>query len=166
MSRTNRNFVIAYILLVGVPVIGLVGVLKAGRSLSAPVSVDGTWRIQTDLDRLASFPCLTSLGSIKGSDVVISQSGRNLIVTLGNGSKVTGSGMIEGTRLTASVQRSEAWAGGGCGNDHLLALTATVDQKAEPASFEGLLSINGCPSCTPVQFRAVRASRAGSKGAH
>ena len=165
MSRATRNFIIAYILLVGVPVIGLVGVVEAGRNLIAPLSVDGAWRIQADFDQLASSHCLKSLGSIRDTDLMISQSGKNLIITLSDGSKATGSGIIEGTRLTASVQPSESRAGTGRGNDGLLALNATVDQKAAPGFFEGLLSVGG-PSCTPVQFRAVRSDRAGSKQAH
>ena len=32
MVQSNRNFIIAYILLVGLPVLGLIGVLKTGRS--------------------------------------------------------------------------------------------------------------------------------------
>ena len=48
MSPTNRNFVMAYIVLVGLPLLGLVGVLRNGRALSAPVSVEGRWTFQAD----------------------------------------------------------------------------------------------------------------------
>ena len=34
MVQSNRNFIIAYILLVGLPVLGLIGVLKTGRRVS------------------------------------------------------------------------------------------------------------------------------------
>lgn len=164
MFRANRNFVIAYILLVGFPLLGLVGVLRTGRDLTAPLSVDGTWRIQTDVNQLAAMPCSGSIGSIQDTDVVISQSGKNLILNL---DKATASGVIEGTTLTASVQPSVAWARESlCGNDRLLALTATVDAKADPRSLMGVLSDNRCPSCTPVRFHAVRQPRAVRKGVH
>ena len=48
MPHTNRNFVVAYILLVGLAVARLRGVLKSGRSLTAPISVDGTWKVEAD----------------------------------------------------------------------------------------------------------------------
>ncbi len=38
MSKTSRNFVVAYVLLVGIPILALVGMLRWGNSLTAPVS--------------------------------------------------------------------------------------------------------------------------------
>src|SRR5208283_757233 len=46
MSRTNRNFVFAYTFLVILPLAGLAGILKTGRNLTAPVSIDGVWILQ------------------------------------------------------------------------------------------------------------------------
>ncbi len=39
MSPSNRKFVLAYILLVGLPLLGLIGVLRAGRNLAAPAAI-------------------------------------------------------------------------------------------------------------------------------
>jgi len=164
MSRTNRNFLIAYILLVGLPVVGLVGVLKAGNNLNAPVSVDGIWKFQTA--RSGSFPCLKSLDSFQDTEVAISQSGKSLVMNLNNGAKGNGSGIIEGTTLRALFHPSAAPAReDGCGGDQLLALTATVDPKTEPRTLVGMLSIHACESCTTVKFHAVQAKRASGKGA-
>ena len=63
MSRTNRNFLIAYVVLVVLPIAGLFGVLKHGRSLAAPISVDGVWRLDADLSQIAALPCGSSLAS-------------------------------------------------------------------------------------------------------
>ena len=157
MSRANRNFLIAYTLLVALPVVGLMGVLKHGHNLAAPISVDGVWRLQADLTQLATLPCGKSLASTQNAVLTISQSGKNFTLSLPNGPKATASGTIDGTRLKASVLPSEGWAADpSCGNDRVLSLIATVDPKAEPSSLAGMLSVSDCASCAPVELRATR----------
>jgi hypothetical protein len=157
MSRTNRNFLIAYAVLVVLPIAGLFGVLKQGRSLVAPISVDGVWRLDADLSQIAALPCGSSLASTQYAAVTISQSGKNFTLSLNNGPKATASGVVDGTTLKASVQPPAAWASQtGCGSDHVLTLVATVDPKSEPRTLAGLLTVNECSSCTPVELRGVR----------
>jgi len=165
MSHTNRNFVVAYILLVGLPLLGLAGVLRSGRSLTAPISVDGVWKIETDAGHLAALSCDKSVTGF--SSVVISQSGKSLVLTLNNSSKTTASGTLEGKSLKASVVPARDPSGkSACQGDQPLTLTATVDPNTEPRSLTGLLSVNGCPSCVPLPFHAVRQPRAVGGGAH
>jgi hypothetical protein len=165
MSHTNRNFVVAYILLVGLPLIGLAGVLKTGRGLIAPISVDGMWKIEADTSRFATQPCAKTASSLVNTSLVISQSGKSLVLTFNNASKTVTSGVIEGKSLAASVVPVRLSGDTGCG-DQPLALTATVDPKAEPRSLTGVLSVNGCASCTPVEFHALRQPRGPAGGAH
>ena len=167
MSRTNRNFLIAYVVLVVLPVAGLFGVLKHGRSLAAPISVDGVWRLDADLSQIAALPCGSSLASTQYSAVTISQSGKNFTLSLNNGPKATASGVVEGTTIKASVLPSAAWASqAGCGSDHVLTLIATVDPKSEPRTLAGLLTVSECSSCVPVELRAVREIQPGGKKSH
>src|SRR2546430_13404224 len=86
MSKANRDFIIAYVVLVGLPILGLVGVLKTGRTLGAPFSVDGTWKLQADAVRLQALPCGKSLAS---PDIAmsVSQSGANFTLDLVSGPK-------------------------------------------------------------------------------
>ena len=163
MSHNNRNFAIAYILLVALPVLGLVGVLKRGRSLSAPISVDGAWKLQADSSRLAVTPCGKFLASITNTAIIISQSGRNFTLSVANSSIPTGAGVIEGNTIKIAFSLTDAEMG--CKNGHALSLTATVDTKADPRSLVGMLSVNGCSSCTPVEIYGLRQASAGKKGA-
>lgn len=164
MSHTNRNFVFAYILLVGLPLLGLAGVLRTGRSLTAPISVDGTWKIEADPGRIATQPCPQSASVF--SSFVISQSGTTFVLTLNNGAKTVASGVIDGRTLKASVvPAQESASKSGCG-DQPLTLTATVDPATEPRSMNGAVSVTGCASCAPVGFHAVRQPRAAAGGAH
>jgi hypothetical protein len=165
MSHSNRNFIIAYVLLVALPIVGLVGVLKSGRSLTAPISVDGVWQIQADPTRLASLPCGKSLGENPETTLAISQSGRNFTLTIANGPKSTASGVLDGTTLKASVTPAAAWSQeAGCGVGRSVDLVATVNPKSEPRSLSGVLSVNDCPSCGSVEFRAVRLAPPAKKG--
>ena len=61
MQNTSRNFVVAYIVLVGLPLAGLAGVLRSGRNLAAPMSVDGSWKVEADATRLTNLSCASLL---------------------------------------------------------------------------------------------------------
>jgi hypothetical protein len=167
MSRTSRNFFVAYALLVGLPIAGLVGILKSGRTLAAPISVDGVWKLQTDPVRLAALPCGKTLASSPDAALAISQSGRNFTLSLSDGPKSTASGVLDGTSLKASLVPSAPWSEeAGCGSGREITLVAIVDPKANPRSLEGTLSVSHCLSCAPVDFRAVRVAAAAKKGSH
>jgi hypothetical protein len=152
MMQSNRKFFIAYVLLVGLPILGLVGILKSGRAMAAPISVDGTWALQTDPAGFTSLPCGKSLTA---SDLVISQSGGHFTLTLKDAPKATASGALTGTTLKASLLPSSP-NDMDCGRGHELVLFATVDPKATPNSLTGTISLNDCPACTPIEFRALR----------
>jgi hypothetical protein len=165
MPQTSRKFVVAYVLLVGLPMLGLAGVLRSGRSLVAPISIDGVWKIQGDASRLSGQSCSKTLTSLLNSPLTISQSGISLALTFNTPSKIPASGSLEGTSLKASIvppRDSEA----GCSGDQIPFITASVDPKSEPRTLSGILSVTGCASCAPVEFRAVRQPKATAGGAH
>ncbi len=167
MPHTGRNFVIAYILLVGLPLLGLAGVLRSGRKLIAPISIDGTWKVEGDASRISNQPCAKTLSSLLNTSLVISQSGKNLAITFNNPTKTVGSGLLEGKSLRASIGPQRDSAGeAGCGGDQIPILNAAIDPKSEPRILTGTLSVSECTSCTPVAFRAVRQPRPTTGGVH
>ena len=154
ISHTNRNFVIAYIFLVILPVLGLVGILKGGRTLSAPYSVDGSWKIESSLP--SASPCGNLPLPVSNTPLSISQSGKTLVVTLGGGTKTT-TGTLDGKIIKAQFPEVTGTdkPAGACG-DGRLTLTATLDPLAEPRTMSGTLSVEGCASCAPIEFHAAR----------
>jgi hypothetical protein len=156
ISHTNRNFVIAYILLVGLPLLGLVGVLRSGRSLNAPFSVDGAWKIDEGAGHAPVTPCGDFLSSVSNSPVSISQSGTSLVIGLGGGKTTTGT--LDGKTIKAQFAGSANPNANDC-SDHNLLLTATLDPMTEPRTLTGKLSVEGCASCAPIEFHAVRQPR-------
>jgi hypothetical protein len=154
MSHTNRNFIIAYVVLVGLPIVALLGVLKSGRHMQAPLSVDGTWKLQTAVERSAWPSCFQSISWLTDSSLAISQSGPGLILSSNTAAKPMASGSIEGTAIRASIQAT----GSACGSDNLT-LIARVDPNSEPRSLTGTLSVEGCTTCSTMSFSAVRQPR-------
>ena len=167
ISPTSRNFVIAYILLVGLPLLGLAGALRSGQRLNAPISVDGVWKIGMDSANLSSGKCGKSLASLQDALITISQSGTELAVSVNNDSSTTGSGLIEGTTLDATVPVLETSANEpGCGSYSKITLSATVDPKLEPRSMQGTVSFHDCDSCSRMKYRAIRQTRSPMSATH
>jgi hypothetical protein len=153
MSSTNRRFIVAYILLVGLPLVGLAGVLKTGRGLSAPISIDGVWKLSASTG-LPTQSCDQAVSSFLASSLVVSQSGKSLALTLNGASKTAFSGELDGRNIKASLGPVS-----GCPADQGVILVASVDPKSDPKSLNGFLSVSNCASCSPLEFHAVRQPR-------
>ncbi len=161
MSSTNRRFIVAYILLVGLPLVGLAGVLKSGRGLAAPISIDGVWKVETSssTSTSAAEPCDRAISSLLNSSLLVSQSGRSFELTLNGASKTTVDGSIDGKTLKASLGPVS-----GCASGQTVTLVASVDPQSDPKSLSGSLTAADCASCMPLQFRAVRQPRPQAAG--
>lgn len=166
MSRTNRNFVFAYAFLVILPLAGLAGILKSGRNLTAPVSIDGVWIVHVDPAQLDSLPCGKVLAAIPDKAILISQSGRSFVVRFPSGPKVVASGTLDGTTLRATLTPPESSSETSCTGARQLAMLATVVRGADASSLVGALSVPNCPTCTSVAFHAERQAAATPKGGH
>lgn len=167
MSSTNKQFAFAYAFLVILPLVALAGILRSGRSLKAPVSIDGVWNLQVDPAQLDSLSCAKTLAPVSDRTIAISQSGTSLAFTFPNGPKLTGLGVLDGSTLRAAlIQPSESPAENSCGAGHQLSLLATVDRKADSRSLLGTVSVTNCPTCAAVGFRAQLQAPPVSKGGH
>jgi hypothetical protein len=165
MSGTNRKFVFAYALLVILPLLGLAGILKNGRRLAAPPSIDGLWSLQVDPAQVDSLPCGRVLSAISDKTISISQSGSVLAFSF-PGSRITSLGTLDGTTVRASLNLpQESSPESGCGG-HKLSLLATIDRPAGSRSLVGTLSALDCATCASARFRAERQSPAAPAGGH
>lgn len=132
----KNNLVAAYLLLVGVPVLGLLGILEAGRAIAAPLSIGGEWAIESD----PTANCANPPGSLQRQLAwSISQSGTAALITLHDGYGTTLEATIDGSTLTAKSP-------GGT-------IAATITGKLGKRTMEGKISLVGC---VPAAFRAVR----------
>lgn len=148
----------------GLPLLGLAGILRSGRALTAPSSVDGAWKIEASANQVSASPCADFLSSVAKAPVSISQSGKSLVIGLGNGKPANGT--FDGRILKAQFAGAGNPIAADC-SDRSLTLTATLDPKAEIRTLSGTLSIDGCAACGPLEFRATRhVSSSAAGGTH
>ena len=163
MSRTSRNFVFAYTFLVILPLAGLVGILRGGHNLKAPVSIDGVWTLRADLVQLASLPCGSFL-TANSASFAISQSGKSFAITLPAASKMAGSGALDALAVHASLSPNESSADTHCAPGQKLSLLANIDRRVNASLMTGTLSAADCSSCAFVNFQAERQIAAARQG--
>jgi hypothetical protein len=150
MSSANTRFVAAYTLLVGLPLLGLAGVLKTGRRIAAPVSVNGRWRLHIDNDAPSSQSCFKAFATER-HEMLIAQSGKELTLSFAD-SKVVGRGKINGRDLGGEVGKSAAADQSSC-RAPVLHISATLDRN-RPTNMIGTITANECTTCLPLTFQA------------
>lgn len=152
----SRQFLIAYVALVLLPLFGLGIVLKSRHALTAPPSLNGVWDLEFDATPLTAWPCPATLSPMQKSLVIFSQSGRTFSVAFKKSSQA-GSGSIHGNALRASFQMpAQGHTEPACRGRQQLSLEAAIDLASDPRSFTGFLFFNDCSACQSIQFRAVR----------
>jgi hypothetical protein len=156
MSR--KKLIVAYLLLVGAPLLGLLGILRSGRHLSAPVSVGGTWNLEEDLTPLAGSGCKEAFANISQPFFAISQSGSRLTLTLNNPEQTTLPGTILQNTLTVGTDPAKSADEGShrCRHPQDIHLQAEINLQGQQRELTGTLSVAGCPDCPALPFRAVR----------
>jgi hypothetical protein len=117
-------------LLVGLPVLGLLGILETGRGIAAPPAISGEWNVQID----SAHDCAIDAW-VRQPAMSITQSGTQALITLNYGT---------GTVLPATIQGSSLSA---------TALTATVSGKPGERVLTGRIQLG---ACAPLAFHAVR----------
>jgi hypothetical protein len=151
-SMFDRRLLIEYLLMVGVPLLLLLGVLQRGRGLSAPSSVDGSWRLEVDGSPGSTSPCEQTLDALDGSVIEITQSGNYLDALAGNGEETTAlRGREEGTSLwLESVRRQDSVL-----NGEMLRLTGEVMNVSGSRIIRGTVLMPRQVDCAPRGFQAA-----------
>ena len=125
--------------MVGIPVLGLLGILEAGRSITAPLSIGGDWTVEFD----PAPHCANGPSVLRQPAFSISQSGTGALITLNDGHATTLEATIDGATLTAKTPSATIAA----------TVVASIAGKLDQRTMEGKVSLSGC---APVAFHAVR----------
>ena len=149
---SNRKLILAYVCLVGIPLLSLIGIVRSGQHLQAPISVGGNWNVEADLSPWSGKPCVDLLSG-KQPLLSISQSGDNLTLLLNNPQATVLAGTIRGTALRANT---EDRASDQCSAGQAIAITAEVSKDGERRALTGAFRLNRCRECAPVSFHALR----------
>lgn len=135
-----------YLVLVGVPVLGVLGVLRLGERIAPPAAVGGEWRIEG-----GGRTCVVPGGRFR-----IEQSGEFVHVAIPGRTDVPG--RLRGGVLAASGGARDDFSPG-CGQS-AVRLRARVGSGIA-ARIEGTAGIPGCAGCPLAPFAAVRVSEGG-----
>lgn len=152
----------AYVFLVGMPLLALVGILRAGAHLTPPLAVRGSWLVEADFNSWRRAPCEALLPNAPQPLLNIAQSGKNLTITLNNIEKIVMVGTINGATLIAAHPSALGkielipMPDSGCLSPKSLRLQAEVQDQGRQRSLTGTLTLDGCASCPSLVFSAIR----------
>jgi len=152
-SHSKKRLVVSYILLVGIPLLGVMGVLGAGRRLTPPISVAGTWDFQIDPKATLATSCFAGPGFTRSNVFSISQSGRYLTLKIDSQPWTSLTGTLDGKTVVANLSLPLTAP---CNGASGVLLTAEIEPQTLPRVMAGTLEFDGCPSCASAHFQAVR----------
>src|ERR1017187_5300234 len=92
MFKDNLTF--GYVLFVGIPLLILIGTLRAGAGLSAPSAVSGDWIVETMPNK-----CAGSLADANPTSLSIYQTGVDLRISCNNKQKTPLAGHLESVHI-------------------------------------------------------------------
>jgi hypothetical protein len=135
--------VLQYAVLVGASIIVILGILHVGRNLKAPASVGGRWTLQVTKSQ-DSDPACDPLSSISfPPELLISQSGPELVLTINNAEKITYTGKLDGLKINARSNHEPAWQ-----------FVAEIDRQVEPDQLSGSLRSDECAAA--IELKGIR----------
>ena len=130
-----------YIVLVGLPVLGVLGVLRLGERITPPAAIGGEWRVEG-----GGRTCVVPGGRFR-----IEQSGEFVHVAIPGRTDVPG--RLRGGVLTASGGARDEFSPG-CGQGAVRIRARAGTGVAE--RIEGTAGIPGCAGCPLAPFVAIR----------
>jgi hypothetical protein len=137
--------VVQYLLLVGIPLLCLLGVLWAGADLQAPQSVGGVWAVA--IDPSTALGC-AGMDTWEGDpQLVISQSGDQLTLLFNDTSRTRLDGKLNGLTITAEGKAAPD-------SQITLHFQALVDPESSPERMSAELSSTQCQA--PIGLDGIR----------
>jgi hypothetical protein len=139
-----------YVLLVGAPLLGLLGILRAGERIVPPHHVGGEWELDPAFAAALRAACPDVVFPAAGPALDVSQSGTRAVLTLNDTAGAVLDARLDGVALSAASDRASPACGG-----RGLRLAATLRPDPRAPELRGTATV---PGSAPVPFRAARAS--------
>ena len=146
--------VLWYVVLVGVPVVAMLGILRLGERLVAPRAAHGQYSVV--FDSTGSGHCLSALVVDQETRLNIAQSGPKLDVTFGALELI---GTIDGDSVYAAAPTKDnvLLRAASCLTVDTVSVSAALPAKgATDTHLVGSFLFPGCTTCPSVPFRAAR----------
>ncbi|HEU4768536.1 MAG TPA: hypothetical protein VFS77_14235 [Pyrinomonadaceae bacterium] len=143
--------VVTYLMLVGLPLLGVLGVLHYGNNALTLMCIQGPRTAHASKPSTNSS-CKDQLLQAEQHGFSISQSGPEFSVSFKGEPKVVLYGQVQETSVNAAAPRSVSKDDNG---SNLIGLRATIDRQTNPAHLWGVFSFDNCPD---MKFVAIQQS--------
>jgi hypothetical protein len=142
--------ILQYAVLVGIPFLGVLGVMNLGAKLSPPPSIQGKWILDADIESNKRTPCAQRLSGFQDKAITIFQSGYFLEIRIPNPKRDLLAGRLEGATLLAEAPPALF------GDDvfGLLRITGAVEPDGGGRVMRGVIAMPRQVDCVPVPFVA------------
>ncbi len=150
--------ILLYLVLVGLPVLGTLGLLQVGQNLVAPISLAGKWSAQLTPPNPCGLSDEVSLLPAGPTTLSITQSGPNLLISFEDDSKSTFAGNIREVIIDAGMVSQHATAIHTSKGTVAIYFHARVDRQSEPDRLLGALILDNGSLRTEVPLTAIRQS--------
>lgn len=153
--------ILLYLILVGLPILGILGLLRAGQNLAAPITLAGTWDAQLHLESPTDSSVCEA--PIRPAPVVLSikQSGQHVFLTFDDLQKTTLKGNVQDLTIYASFIPERRGLTNRSGPETTaIYFQGRVDRQTEPDRLLGVLTFNCGPVLSKVGVVASRQSGA------
>lgn len=154
--------ILLYVSLVGLPVLGILGLLQVGQTLSAPISLAGKWNAQLIPRNPQDLAGNNSLLRPGPTTLNITQSGPNLLLSFEDDPKATFVGNIRDMTINAGMVRQDAKATYTSNGTTSIFLRARVDRHTSPERLLGVLTFANESVRIEVPLTAIRQSGVGN----
>lgn len=134
--------VVNYLMLVGFPLLGVLGVLRLGESLKPTLCIGGSWRMEVS-KQSANSSCQEQFRQAEPLGFSISQSGPQFSLSFNNNTKGVLHGEIQSIDVNATAPRFSSASF--VKDENAIRMRATLDRHSEPARLWGVFSFNDCP---------------------
>jgi hypothetical protein len=142
--------VLLYLVLVGTPLLGLLGIIEAGERLTPPQSVGGDWQLADESARALAGWCAAGPVARPPTTLTVSQSGTYLELAFDGRPKRSLSARLDGDAITGAFALPD-WAS--CPGHRALLRARVGDGDRMIATLRGDAA---CPGCPALQLEATR----------
>ena len=151
------KIILLYITLVGVLLALLLGILRIGEKLQAPINVSGKWILNDDFTKAVAKSCAPVTFHKDEPQLIIEQSGIYLNASFNDIDKTEMTGKLENNKIVFNqVIQAKKDSVKVCGNDLLTELSVTVIQNDTTDELTGAWKTPNCSKCGEIKFSAIK----------
>jgi hypothetical protein len=152
------KIILLYVTLVGILLLGLLGILRVGEKLNAPLNVSGEYEINSEFVNIIDKSCTPLIFHKEEPQLTVEQSGIYLTAKFNDVNKTEMSGKLENNKMIFSqVIQAKKDAAKVCGSEIKAELSVNIIQSdTAEDEIAGTWNIPDCGTSAKIKFSAVK----------